>query len=90
MNSQTIAGATMSDCIAKIEKLENGFTVEVPDKAIEADNAKPSKPWKDPWKEYAFSNKEEVITFLTKVLDKLEPPRDDDLAVNFKRATGEK
>lgn len=78
----------MSEYVAKIEKLVNGFTVEVPDPAIEKANKNPKSPWKDPWKEYAFSTKDEVIEFLKKVLDKLEPPVDD-MATNFQRATSE-
>lgn len=79
----------MSDYVAKIEKLVNGFTVEVPDPAVQKSNQDPKKPWKDPWKEYAFSTKEEVIAFLSGVLDKLDPPKGDDMATNFQRATKE-
>lgn len=68
------------DCVAKIEKLENGYTVEVVDDEQRAINADPKskKPWKDPWKAYAFSTSAEVTAFLTSHLDKLKPPPDAD------------
>lgn len=60
----------MSEDIVRIEKLENGYEVEVCDPSN-----KPAKAgvYQDPWKAYAFATKEEVVKFLTKVLDKLAP-----------------
>jgi hypothetical protein len=79
----------MSEYVAKIEKMVNGYTVEIRDPKIEAANRSPTTPWKNPWKEYVFANSDEVIAFLTKVLGKIKPPEGDDLATNFKRATEE-
>lgn len=66
----------MGDCSVRIEKLENGFEVEVRDTKIEEANRKPSKkgevtPWKDPWKAYAFSTSQEVVEFIGKHLNSL-------------------
>lgn len=67
-------------CVAKIGKLENGYTVCVVDEDQQKKNRDPKSkaPWKDPWKEYAFSTAAEVETFLKGHLDKLEPPPDAD------------
>jgi hypothetical protein len=75
----------MGDCVVRIEKLENGFEVEICDPEVQAANKAPSKlgkpvPWKDPWKDYAFATSKEVIAFLTNHLDKLQP---EDEAVTF-------
>jgi hypothetical protein len=66
--------------VAKIGKLENGYTVCVIDEDQAAKNRDPKSktPWKDPWKEYAFTTAAEVETFLHAHLDKLEPPPDAD------------
>jgi len=67
------------DCVLRIEKLENGYEVEIVDPKIQEENAKPKSSWQDPWKGYAFSTKEEVVAFVTEHLDKLKPkPSDDD------------
>lgn len=58
----------MSDYSIRIEKLENGFEVEVCDPAIRKANEKPKAQWKDPWKKYAFSTGKEVIAFVTRHL----------------------
>lgn len=66
-------------CVAKIGKLENGYTVCVVDEDQREKNADPkNKTYKDPWKEYAFSAADEVIKFLTDHIEKLEPPPDAD------------
>lgn len=62
------------DCI-RIERLTNGFEVEIKDPAIEKENNKPSSGkgpsvWKSPWKSYAFSTEAEVIDFIKKNLSK--------------------
>lgn len=79
----------MSDCIARIDRLTNGFTVEVWDEKIAAENRKPKTDYKDPWKEYAFSSKEEVIAFLTAHLDSLKAPPGPEVeyADSFSEAT---
>lgn len=78
----------MSDCIVRIEKLTNGYEVELRDSKIEAENAKPRSAYQDPWKGYAFKTAEEVATFIGAALDKLAPPSaDDEYAAAFKAAT---
>lgn len=68
------------DQIARISKLENGYTVCIVDEEQRDKNNDPKHkgPWQDPWKEYAFSTAEEVLNFLKDRLDKLEPPPDAD------------
>jgi hypothetical protein len=71
-------------CVAKIGKLENGYTVCVVDEDQQKANRDPKSktPYKDPWKEYAFTTAPEVVAFLTAHLDKLEPPPDADEEFN--------
>ena len=68
----------MSDEILRIEKLENGFTVEVRDPKIDEANQKPKVSWKSPWKEYAFSTSKEVIAFVTSHLGSLPKSAGDE------------
>jgi len=70
-----IASTDMGDCILRIEKLENGYEVEVYDEAIAEQNRKPkNSSYTDPWKAYAFENAEGVVKFIGLHLDKLKPP----------------
>lgn len=78
----------MADCILRIEKLTNGYTVEIPDPTAQKNNKDPKKPYMDPWKEYGFATPEEVTTFVQGHLATLEPV-DDDYATSFARATSE-
>lgn len=55
----------MGDCCVRVEKLENGFEVEVIDPKIAAENAKPKTDWQDPWKSYAFTTAEGAAAFVT-------------------------
>ena len=77
--------------VARIEKLENGYEVEICDPKIVAENAKPKSMYKSPWLGYAFTTKEEVIAFLAKHLDSLKPPPDADTEYGegFKSAAAE-
>lgn len=68
----------MSDQVLRIEKLENGYEVEVCDPDAMAANAKPKSQWKDPWKSYAFTTAEEVKNFIGEHLDSLKPPPEAD------------
>lgn len=68
----------MSEYVLKIEKLENGFTVEIRDEKIAAANQKPKSNWQDPWKEYAFSTSKEVIAFVTSHLGSLPKSAGDE------------
>lgn len=80
----------MSDCIVRIEKMENGYEVEVIDPAIQEENNKPKSVWKDPWKSYAFTKPEQVTMFLAEVLPKLAPEKADDVyAAAFKAASSD-
>jgi hypothetical protein len=68
----------MSDYVCKIERLQNGFEVEIRDPKIAEQNNKKSKPgtvtaWKDPNVSYAFKTVKEVLDFLDKNLEKALP-----------------
>lgn len=76
------------DDIVRIEKLENGYEVEVLDPETAAKNAKPSGGWQDPYKAYAFDDIEKLLTFLREVLPKIEVATSKDTyAAEFKKAT---
>ncbi len=68
----------MSDNVLRVDKLENGYTVEVCDAQIMAQNRDPKAKtsYQDPWKEYAFSSAAEVAQFVSEHLDSLKPPPD--------------
>lgn len=66
----------MSDTVLRIEKLENGYTVEVCDPKIMAENEKPKSTYKSPYKEYAFTTADEVKAYVGEHLDSLKPPPD--------------
>jgi hypothetical protein len=68
----------MSDDIVRIEKLGNGYEVEVCSPKISKANNQPKTMYQSPWIGYAFATKEEVVAFLLKVLDKLSPEVEDD------------
>lgn len=70
----------MGDDILRIEKLENGYEVEVCDEKIMSQNQDPKSKsgWQDPWKSYAFGTAAEVADFVAKHLDSLKPPPDAD------------
>jgi hypothetical protein len=81
----------MSDYVCKIERLENGFEVEIRDPKIAEQNMKSSKNgpsvWKDPNVSYAFKNVKEVLDFLGKNLEKALPM--DEYESSFKEASKE-
>jgi hypothetical protein len=65
----------MGDCCCRIEKLQNGFEVEIRDPEIEKkNNARNEKsgysPYKDPWVSYVFTDITAVLAFLKKSLPK--------------------
>lgn len=72
----------MSDCVVRIERLANGFEVEITDpKIMEANRKADSKsPWRDPHVGYAFKTVQEVIDFLSKNLEKAMPADEYDSA----------
>jgi len=67
----------VSETILRVEKLTNGYTVEVCDPTQMAKNKNPKTPYKSPWKEYAFKTDKEVNAFISKVLPTLNPEADD-------------
>ncbi len=79
------------DTVLRIEKLENGYEVEICDPKIQAANDKPKSSWQDPWKGYAFTTAEEVKNFVGEHLDSLKPPpdADEEYGAAFKQATAE-
>jgi hypothetical protein len=79
----------MMDCVLRIEKLTNGYKVEVVDQKIIESNRKPKSEWQDPWKAYAFTTADEVKTFVGLHLDSLKPAPGDDEEFSdaFKQAT---
>lgn len=81
----------MSDTILRIDKLENGYKIEVCDEAIMAANAKPKSSYKDPWKAYAFESAAGVVKFVQLHLDKLKPPpgAEEEYSQAFNRAAKE-
>ena len=65
------------ECVLRVEKQENGYTVEVrtPDKPAKA-SATPM-PYVDPWKSYVFKDVASVTKFITKVLPGLKVSGDE-------------
>jgi hypothetical protein len=81
----------MDNCVLRIEKLANGYEVEIADPEVKKNNANPKKPYKDPWVGYALLSVEDVKEFIGKHLDSLEPPADadDEYGAEFVRQTEE-
>jgi hypothetical protein len=84
----------MAGCI-RIERLENGFTVEMDDPAIvkannKRDNSKgPYIPYRDPSRKFTFQDKKAVMAFITKNIDKIIPEPKDDFTSSFNIASKE-
>jgi hypothetical protein len=89
--SYITAGPSMSDCIIRVEKLENGYEVEICDPKIMAENEKPKSSWQDPWKGYAFTTSQEAVAFISEHMDSLKSPPDADKEYGdaFKQAANE-
>lgn len=75
----------MSDTVLRLEKLENGFEVEIFDEKIDKANNKPKSSYTSPWKAYAFSTSKEVIAFISKHIESLPKSSDEE----FSDAAGE-
>lgn len=77
----------MDNQVLRIEKLTNGYEVEICDPEVMKKNRDPKNkgPWEDPWKGYAFTTAEEVKNFVGQHLDSLSPPpeADDEYADAF-------
>lgn len=78
----------MSDTIARIGKLENGYTVCVTDRAAQAANRKPNAVWKDADREYAFPTLKAALKWIADNESTLTPDESDD-ASNFTAAWNE-
>lgn len=68
----------MGECVIKIERLTNGWEVEMTDPEIVKANQAPAKggkytPYKDPKVAYAFKTKDEVVKFISANLEKAMP-----------------
>lgn len=68
----------MSDTVLRVEKLENGFEVEIFDEKIDKSNNKPKSTYESPWKAYAFTTSAEVVKFVAKHLDGLPKSSQDE------------
>jgi len=77
----------MGDCVCRIEKLQNGYEVEITDPAIAAKNKSSKGSWQDPMVGYAFKDVAGVIKFLQDNLDKAVPS--DEYESTFDKAAGE-
>jgi hypothetical protein len=90
MNGLCVESA-MGETVLRIEKLQNGWEVEINDPKIIEENRKPKNSWTDPSKAYAFATAKEVADFITEHLDSLEPPpdADEEFGTEFKRQTEE-
>lgn len=79
----------MGECTVRIERLKNGYEVEMKDPEIVKANAKPSKgssftPYKNPNVGYVFKTVDEVLAFLKANLEKALP--EDDFGSSFDEA----
>lgn len=68
----------MSEYCCRIERAKNGYTVEMRDPKIVAENNRPKKSgepsaWRDPNVEYVFKDIDGVLKFLKANLDKALP-----------------
>jgi hypothetical protein len=75
----------MGDYCCRIEKMRNGYEVELRDPAIVKANSAPSKkgeytPYRDPCVSYVFGSVDEVLKFLKKNLEKALPDDEYDSA----------
>lgn len=77
----------MSECKVRIERMANGYEVEITDPAIVKANASTKGGWRDPCVSYAFKTVPEVMAFLEKNLDKALPQ--DDYSSSFDKAMKE-
>ena len=81
----------MDNIVMRIEKLENGYEVEVCDEKIMEENRKPKSMYQDPYKGYAFATAAEVTKFVGEHLDSLKPPPEsgEEFSNAFKSASTE-
>lgn len=72
--------------LARIERAENGFEVEMCDPKLKEKNGEDG-PYVDPYVSFVFNSVEEVVEFLTKNLDKAVPM--DEYETSFDSAVKE-
>lgn len=65
-------GVKMSACV-RIERMANGYEVEINDPKIVAENQKPNSRWRDPQVSFSFNKIEDLLEFLKKSLEKALP-----------------
>lgn len=71
----------------KVKAAGNGYTVEMRDPDIEKRNGMPDTPYRNPYVEFVFTEKEELFEFLDKAMDKLS--KGDEYDTAFSRALTE-
>lgn len=60
-------------CGIRIERDRNGYEVSVTDPKMAEANQKSDSDWKDPNTDYQFKTKEQVLSFLDKIIDDALP-----------------
>ena len=70
----------MSETVLRLERLENGFEVEIFDEKTSKANEKKGARYESPWKGYAFTTGKEVIEFITKHINSLPKSSDEEFA----------
>ena len=68
----------MDDSVLRIERMENGFEVEIYDQKAAEANAKPKSTYESPWKSYAFTTTADVVKFVAKHLNTLPKSAGDE------------
>lgn len=67
----------MGECSTiRIERLENGYEVTVPDPKIAKANKKQGSVWQDPDKSYAFTDSAKVVAFVKQHLESVMPEQE--------------
>ncbi len=87
MSGGEVAVNPVSACIVRIERMANGFEVEITDPAIVKANQSSKDKWRDPNISYAFKTVREVVAFLSRNLEKALPV--DDYTSSFDKAADE-
>lgn len=77
----------MGDYCCRIEKMTNGYEVELCDPAIVKKNSSSKGTYANPMKSFCFNTIEEVLAFLKKNLDKALP--DDEYSSSFDAAVAD-
>jgi len=87
MRGGEVAVNPVSTCIVRIERMANGYEVEITDPEIVKANESSKDKWRDPNVSYAFKTPREVVTFLSRNLEKALPL--DDYTTSFDKAANE-